>query len=78
MAVALRRLCRLYVIHTLLRHSVYYIEVELYFTSHIHIFDSQDGYIDERQLNLLREHRTHLLAEIRPDCVALVDAWDFR
>ena len=74
----MHRLCRLYVINTLLRHAVYYIEVDLCLTDYITTFYSQDGYIDERQLNLLREHRTRLLAEIRPDCVGLVDAWDFR
>jgi len=37
----------------------------------------EDGYVSSAQAALLREEVRALLDEVRPDAVALVDAWNF-
>ena len=37
----------------------------------------EDGYVSGRQAALLRDEVRTLLAELRPDAVGLVDAWNF-
>ena len=43
------------------------------------IFSScfQDGYVSSQQSTMLRGRLTDLLADLRPNAVALVDAFDF-
>ena len=41
------------------------------------LYASQDGFMSNEQLDMVTERSLALLAEIRPNAVALVDSFDF-
>ena len=73
-AIVMRRICQLYVVHALLKHVHYVTDVSACFVCHM----LQDGYMSLQQVQIMQQHRLRLLAELRPDAVALVDSWMHR
>ncbi|XP_078584955.1 peroxisomal acyl-coenzyme A oxidase 1-like [Branchiostoma floridae x Branchiostoma japonicum] len=58
----LNTLCQLYAIHGIIEHSGDFLE---------------DSYLSGQELQQVNSHLVSLLAKVRPDAVALVDAFDF-
>ena len=73
----INNVCKLFLVHTLLHHIHNVTEVK-FIALRVEIIIFKTGYVKEQQVHTLSEMRAHILAQLRPNAVALADAWQFR